>query len=62
VRCTDSVGGVKDAVEGSVEKTGGDTICVSWAYGPIAKMDVGPTGEKVEVGPTGEMVREADTD
>jgi hypothetical protein len=63
VRCTDSGGGVKGAVEGSVEKTGGDTNCVSWAYGPIAKMDVGPTGEKVnEVGPTGERVREADSD
>lgn len=54
---------MKGAVEGSVEKTGGETNCVSWAYGPIAKMDVGPTGEKVKVvGPAGERVREAGSD
>lgn len=57
------VSGVNGAVEGSVQKTGGETNCVSWAYGPIAKMDVGPPGEKVKgVGPAGERVREAGSD
>lgn len=29
-----------------VEKTGGETSCVSWAYGPVANMvDEGPPGE-----------------
>lgn len=40
------------AVDGSVvkvEKTGGDTSCVSWAYGPVANMvDEGPPGEFAE--------------
>lgn len=56
VRCTDSGGGVKGAVEGSVvkaEKTGGETSCVSCAYGPIAKMDGGPVGDG-EFGERGE--------
>jgi hypothetical protein len=48
VRWTDSGGGVKGAVDGSVvkaENTGGETSCVSCAYGPIAKMDGGPVGD-----------------
>nr|GLL37100.1 hypothetical protein Itr_chr10CG08420 [Ipomoea trifida] len=40
---------VKGAVDGSVvkvENTGGDTSCVSWAYGPVAYIvDDGPPGE-----------------
>ena len=36
------------AVDGSVvyvENTGGETNCVSWAYGPTANMLVGSLGE-----------------
>jgi hypothetical protein len=39
---------VKGAVDGSVvkaENTGGETSCVSCAYGPIAKMDGVPAGD-----------------
>nr|GMD45167.1 hypothetical protein L195_g055484 [Ipomoea batatas] len=47
--CANSGGGVKGAVDGSVvkvENTGGDTSCVSWAYGPVAYIvDDGPPGE-----------------
>jgi hypothetical protein len=58
VRWTDSGGGVKGAVDGSVvkaEKIGGETSCVSFAYGPIAKMDGGPVrgGEFGEMGEKG---------
>lgn len=56
VRWTDSGGGVKGAVDGSVvnaENTGGETSCVSCAYGPIAKMDGGPVGDG-ELGEIGE--------
>lgn len=49
VRCASSGGGVRGAVDGSVvkvEKTGGDTSWVSWAYGPVANMvEEGPPGE-----------------
>lgn len=34
------------AVDGSV-KTGGETSWVSWAYGPIAKIEAGPPGENI---------------
>ena len=56
VRWTDSGGGVKGAVDGSVvkaENTGGETSCVSCAYGPIAKMDGGPMDDG-ELGESGE--------
>jgi hypothetical protein len=56
VRWTDSGGGVKGAVDGSVvkaEKIGGETSCVSCAYGPVAKMDGGPV-EDGEFGERGE--------
>lgn len=39
---------MKGAVDGSVvkvEKTGGETNWVSCAYGPMAKMELGPPGE-----------------
>lgn len=49
VKCANSGGGVKGAVDGSVvkvEKTGGDTNCVSCAYGPVTNIvDEGPLGE-----------------
>lgn len=49
VRCASSGGGVRGAVDGSVvkvENTGGDTSCVSWAYGPVAYIaEEGPPGE-----------------
>jgi hypothetical protein len=47
---------VKGAVDGSVvkaENTGGETSSVSCAYGPIAKMDVGPMDDG-EFGERGE--------
>lgn len=50
VRCASSGGGVTAAVEGSVvnvEKTGGETSCVSWAYGPIVNMVFGGPGEEM---------------
>lgn len=72
VRWTDSGGGVKGAVEGSVvkaEKIGGETICVSCAYGPIAKMDGVPVGEgqfgergEKDGGPIGDCIIDADPD
>lgn len=49
VKWASSGGGVKGAVDGSVvkvEKTGGDTSWVSWAYGPVTNIvDEGPEGE-----------------
>lgn len=49
VRCANSGGGVRGAVDGSVvkvEKTGGETNCVSLAYGPVANILLeGPPGE-----------------
>jgi len=49
VKWANSGGGVRGAVDGSVvkfEKTGGDTSCVSWAYGPVAYIVFeGPPGE-----------------
>ena len=42
------------AVDGSVvkvEKMGGETSCISWAYGPVANIvEEEPTGELVDNG------------
>lgn len=44
---------MRGAVDGSVvkvEKTGGETSCVSWAYGPVANIvDEGPSGELADI-------------
>lgn len=52
-----------------VEKTGGETNCVSWAYGPIANMLAGPPGEYVlaetevkDRNPPGEWVADGGSD
>lgn len=62
---------MKGAVDGSVvnvEKTGGETNCVSCAYGPMAKIDAGP-GEYIlawtevsESKPVGDCVTEGGSD